>query len=341
MADSRFFSKLSPLSVRALAEKLGLEIQAPSGVDPVLKDVASLDQAGQGHLSFLDNPKYRDMFRQTKATACIIDPRMKDIAPEGVILLFSTQPYKSYALAAQIFYPDVFPAAQIASTAVIHPSADIAPGCVIDDHVVIGAHAVIGKGTWIEPGAVIGAGVVVGEKCRIGAQASVSHTVMGSAVRLYPGVRVGQDGFGFAMGAGGHVKVPQLGRVIIEDHVEIGANTCIDRGSGPDTVIGAGTIIDNLVQIAHNVKIGKGCVLVAQCGIAGSTVLGDYAVMAAQSGVAGHLTVGVGARVGAQAGVIRDMEPGETLMGMPGTPIKEFWRQMATLKRLTKRQKSE
>ncbi|NQZ13927.1 MAG: UDP-3-O-(3-hydroxymyristoyl)glucosamine N-acyltransferase [Alphaproteobacteria bacterium] len=144
----------------------------------------------------------------------------------------------------------------------------------------------------------------------------------------------GQDGFGFAIDPAGHVKVPQLGRVVIEDNVEIGANTCIDRGAGPDTVIGAGTWIDNLVQIGHNVKIGRGCVLIAQSGVAGSSVLEDYAVVAAQGGVAGHLTVGMGAQVGAQAGVMRDVPAGEKVLGSPAMPVKDAMRQFATLRKL-------
>ncbi len=199
----------------------------------------------------------------------------------------------------------------------------------------------IGDGCWIEANAVIGEGVEIGAKTRIGIGASVSHAVIGDAVRLYPGVRVGQDGFGFAIDPAGHVKVPQLGRVIIEDHVEIGANSCIDRGAGPDTVIGAGAWIDNLVQIGHNVKIGRGCILIAQSGVAGSTVMEDYSVLAAQAGVAGHLRIGMGARIGAKAGVMKDVPAGEEQLGAPAVPVKEFMRQVVALKRLTKPQKSE
>jgi UDP-3-O-[3-hydroxymyristoyl] glucosamine N-acyltransferase len=212
---------------------------------------------------------------------------------------------------------------------------------VIEAGVVIGAKAVIGDGCWIEANAVIGRGVTIGATSRIGANATISHAEIGSGTRLYPGVRVGQDGFGFAIDPAGHVKVPQLGRVIIGDHVEIGANSCIDRGAGPDTVIGHGTWIDNLVQIGHNVKIGRGCVLVAQSGVAGSTTLEDYAVLAALAGVAGHLKIGMGARIGAKSGVMKDVPAGEEQLGAPAMPVKEFMRQVIALKRLTKGQKSE
>jgi UDP-3-O-[3-hydroxymyristoyl] glucosamine N-acyltransferase len=343
MADPRFFNPPPSRLLSDIVRHLGLPGSAvPDGQpDPVIADVAPLETAAAGHISFLDNIKYKEAFAVTKASACIVSPKMASFAPPGVALIVSETPYKVYARTAQIFYPDSFPAPDLSGRAVIDPTADIGAGCRIDPGVVVGARAVIGAGSWIEANAVIGAGVVLGRQCRVGANATISHALIGDHVRLYPGARVGQDGFGFAIDPAGHVKVPQLGRVVIEDHVEIGANTCIDRGAGPDTVIGAGTWIDNLVQIAHNVKIGRGCVLVGQCGIAGSTVLEDYVVLAAQSGVAGHIRLGKGAQVAAKSGVLRDIPAGAAHMGYPSVPIKEFWRQIAILKRLTNRQKSE
>jgi UDP-3-O-[3-hydroxymyristoyl] glucosamine N-acyltransferase len=182
---------------------------------------------------------------------------------------------------------------------------------------------------------VIAQNVEIGDQSVIGANASISHALIGANVRIYPGVRIGQDGFGFAIDPAGHVKVPQLGRVIIGDSVEIGANTTIDRGAGPDTHIGQGSWIDNLVQIGHNVKIGRGCVIIAQTGVAGSTVLEDYAVLAAQVGVAGHLTIGMGARIGAQSGVMRDVAAGSEVMGAPAMPAKQFMRQVAMLRKMS------
>lgn len=341
MADSRFFNRAAPLTLQKLADITGAKLADPSTGSKTVSDVAPLDKAGAYDISFLDNPRYRESFIASKAGACVIAPKMLDAAPKGTALLLSDTPYKAYALIAQAFYPDEFPAAQIADGAHVHKNAQIGNGCIIDAGAVVHDGAQIGAGTWIESNAVIGRGVVIGRQCRIGANASISHAMIGDAVRLYPGVRVGQDGFGFAPDPKGHVKVPQLGRVIIEDHVEIGANSCIDRGAGPDTIIGAGTWIDNLVQIGHNVKIGKGCILIAQSGVAGSTVLEDYAVLAAQAGVAGHLRIGMGARIGAQSGVMRDVPAGEEQLGAPAVPVKEFMRQVVALKRLTKPQKSE
>ena len=159
---------------------------------------------------------------------------------------------------------------------------------------------------------------------------------MGEGSRLYPGACVGQDGFGFAIDPAGHVKVPQLGRVIIGDHVEIGANTCIDRGAGPDTIIGDGAWIDNCVQLGHNVKIGKGCVIVAQAGISGSTTLEDYVVVAAKAGIAGHLNIGMGTRIAAKSGIMSDVPAGSEIMGSPAVPIKQFMRQVVALRKLAK-----
>lgn len=341
MADQRFFKKTPGKTLKDLAALCGGRLDDKADPTLMIDDIGPLDKAGAGTLSFLDNPLYRNAFLKTKAAACVVAPKLANMAPASCHLIFSDNPYKSFALIAQAFYPADRPAPRIADSAIIGKDAVIGDGCVIEDNVVIGEGAVIGAGSWIEPNAVIGRNVVLGDDCRIGSNSTVTHAVLGQHVHLYPGVRVGQDGFGFAIDPAGHVKVPQLGRVMIGNNVEIGANTCIDRGAGPDTVIGDGTWIDNLVQIAHNVKIGRGCVLAGQVGISGSTVLEDYVVIGGQAGIAGHLKIGKGARIGAQAGVLRDILPGEEQFGHPAQPIKQALRQIATLKRLTKSQKSE
>lgn len=341
MADNRFFIRTAPKTLADLAALCGGTLAEGADGSTPIEDVAPLDQAGAGHISFLDNVRYKDAFINSKAAACIVSQAMAAFAPKDMGLIISKNPYKSYALVAQAFYPEEYPASDISPAAHVAADAVIGKGCTIEAGAVIQSKAVIGDGCWIESNALIGKGVSIGAKSRIGANATVSHAEIGSGTRLYPGACVGQDGFGFAIDPAGHVKVPQLGRVIIGDHVEIGANSCIDRGAGPDTVIGSGTWIDNLVQIGHNVKIGKGCVLVSQSGVAGSTTLEDYVVLAAKTGVAGHLRIGKGARIGAMAGVMRDVPAGEEQLGAPAMPVKEFMRQVATLKRLTKPQKSE
>ncbi len=340
MADPRFFSVAGPFNAAEMARRSGAVIAGAARADLLLRDVAPLDTAGPDQLSWLDNRKYLAQFRTTGAGAVFVQPGLAGQAPPGVTLLLTEQPYRAYAVAAQAFYPEPPPVPGIAPGAVVDPSARLGEGTAVEANAVIGAGVEIGRRCLIGANSVIGAASVLGDDVRVGANVSISHALIGARVRLYPGVRIGQDGFGFALDPKGHVKVPQLGRVIIGDDVEIGANSTVDRGAGPDTVIGAGTMIDNLVQIGHNVKIGRGCVLVAQAGIAGSTRLGDHVMMGAQSGMIGHLVIGSGARIAGQSGVMRDIGPGESVMGYPASPIKEFFRQHATLLRLAKR-KSE
>ncbi|MDE2065552.1 MAG: UDP-3-O-(3-hydroxymyristoyl)glucosamine N-acyltransferase, partial [Bradyrhizobium sp.] len=226
----------------------------------------------------------------------------------------------------------------------IHPSAIVSDGAFVDRTAEVGplsvieAGAEIGPGCRIGPCTVIGGGVIVGRDCRIGAHASLSHAVLGARVYIYPGARIGQEGFGFASTKDGFLSVPQLGRVIIGDDVEVGANTTIDRGSSRDTVIGAGSRLDNLVQIGHNVVLGRCCVIVAQVGISGSTVLEDFVRVGGQAGMAGHLRIGQGAEIGAQAGVMSDLPPGATVLGSPARPLKDFFRQIAALRKMAKRE---
>jgi UDP-3-O-[3-hydroxymyristoyl] glucosamine N-acyltransferase len=337
MADPRFFIKSGVLRLGALAEKTGSRLSKNADPDKIIHDVASLSSATSETVSFFDNAKYKESFLTSKAGACFVSEKNAAIAPSGMTLLISSAPYMAYARAAALFYPEPWPQAEISAQAIIAPTTKIAEGVCIEAGAIVQDGAEIGSGSWIESGAVIGRNVVIGENCRIGVNASLSHCLIGNGVRLYTGVRVGQDGFGFASSAQGHVKVPQLGRVIIEDFCEIGANTTIDRGAGPDTVIGKGSWIDNLVQIGHNVKMGKGCIIVSQVGISGSTELGDFVAMGGQSGAAGHLKIATGARVAAQSGLMRNVDAGSEVMGSPAVPIKQFMRQVAALAKLTKK----
>ena len=334
MADPRFFTVAGPFTVAEIAARTGAAIGGAADADLLLADVAPLESAAPDQLSFLDNPKYVDALRRTSAGAAFLHPDRAAVAPAGLTLLLTPAPYRAYALAAQAFYPEPPPEPGIAPSAVIDPTARLGPGCAVEPNAVIGAHAEIGRACLVGANAVIGRGCIVGDESRIGANASLSHCIVGRRVRIYPGVRIGQDGFGFAPDPKGHVKVPQLGRVLIEDDVEVGANATIDRGAGIDTIIGAGTMIDNLVQIGHNVQVGRGCVLVAQMGIAGSTRLGDYVMVGGQCAIIGHLTIGSGARIAGQSGVTRNVAPGETMMGTPAVPIRDHHRQVMLLRRL-------
>ncbi len=270
MADPRFFERAGPFTLGDLAQQCGATLAESSSADRPMADVAPLSSAGADDLSFLDNRKYLPVLADSAAGACILAPDLSTRAPAGMAILLSPYPYKSYALAAQAFYPEARVEPGIAVSAVIDDTARVGEGCLVEAGAVIGPRAEIGAGCRVGPNAVIGEAVVVGDDTVIGANASLSHCVIGSRVVIYPGARIGQPGFGFAIDPKGHVKVPQLGRVVVEDDVEIGANATVDRGAGPDTVIGAGAMIDNLVQIGHNVRIGRGCVIAAQVGMSGS-----------------------------------------------------------------------
>lgn len=341
MADPRFFGSPDPISIAELLKHIECDIDVKGDDSLVLSDVSALQHAGASDLSFIDNAKYKAAFAQSGAGACFVSKKNAGLAPDGMVLLITESPYKAYALAANVFYPEPEKESLIAPSAYIDETAKIGKGVHIQHGAYIGKHAKIGDHVVIEHNATIENYVEIGNNCRIGSGASVSHAIIGNGVRLYPGVRVGQDGFGFAIDPKGHVKVPQLGRVLIEDDVQVGANTTIDRGAGPDTVIGKGTWIDNLVQIGHNVVIGKGCVIVAQVGISGSTHIGDFVAIGGQVGIAGHIKVGMGARIGAQAGVISDIPAGSEYMGSPAFPKRQFFRQVATLNRLIKEPKKD
>lgn len=340
MVDSRFFTNRGPISLSRIAEVTGLQLPAGTA-DKLLHDVAPLDRATGHDVSFFDNVKYIDQFTNSTAGACFVRAKYADQAPATMLCLITEDPYRCYALAAQQFYPLAYSSGEQHPGAHIHPTAKIGKNVAIDAGAVIEANAEIGDNASIGANAVIGRGVTIGRNTHIGALCGLSHCYIGDNVIIHRGVHIGQDGFGFAMGREGHVKVPQLGRVMIEDDVEIGAGTTIDRGTGPDTIIGAGTKIDNLVQIGHNVQIGRRAVIVAQSGISGSTRIGDGAVLAGQSGIAGHLRIGAGARVAAQSGVMNDIPPGKAYGGSPAMPIQDWHRQTVMLSKLNKKRGSE
>jgi UDP-3-O-[3-hydroxymyristoyl] glucosamine N-acyltransferase len=337
MPDRRFYSVSGPFTLAELAEVAEAKLlQAESGTR-LVRDVAPLDTATPDDVSFLDNPRYADAFRQSRAGACVVHPDRAGGAPAGMAMLVTTTPYRGYARIAQAFYPDPAPAGRPTARDAIDATARIGDGTEIGLGAVIGARAEIGKSCRIGAGVVIGPGVVIGDHARVGPGASLAYCLVGAHVRIFAGARIGEDGFGFAPDPRGHVKVPQLGRVIIGDDVEVGANSTIDRGSGPDTVIGDGCRIDNLVQIGHNVRLGRGCVIVAQTGISGSTVLEDHVVIGGQGGLAGHLRIGAGAQIGAQAGVLRDVAPRTSVGGTPAMPLRQWLRQSAILARLARK----
>jgi UDP-3-O-[3-hydroxymyristoyl] glucosamine N-acyltransferase len=334
------------LTAGAIATLTGAKLRAGDPAERAIRNIAPLDTAGRSDLSFLDNPKYASALATTRAGVCLIAPRFVERAPQQVVVLETPQPYPAFVavtrkLFANLLRPtSLFGTAGRATNAQIDPTARLEAGVIVDPYAVIGARAEIGTGTLIGPAAVIGPDVRIGRHCAIGAHASILHAFIGDRVIIHPGVRIGQDGFGFLPSRQGHQKIPQTRRAIIQDDVEIGANTTIDRGATRDTVIGEGTKIDNLVQIGHNVSIGRHCLIVSQVGISGSVTIGDFAVLAGQVGIADHVTIGEGAMLGAQSGVMSDVPAGERWGGYPAEPAIDWKRGQAMLRRLVRRDKA-
>ncbi len=333
MGDARFFARSSPHALAAIAATA--HGTAPP-IERIFSGVAPLQSAGPDQVSFLDNRRYAEALEHTEAGAVIVHPDMLTRVPTATIPIITTTAYEGWARVTALFHPVPPPCPGIHASAIVAATARVDPSAEVGAFVVIEAGAEIGPGCRIGSFVSIGQGVTMGRDCRIGAHASLSHALLGARVYIYPGARLGQEGFSFAATATGFLSIPQLGRVIVGDDVEVGANSTIDRGSTRDTVIGAGSRLDNLVQIGHNVQLGRCCVIVAQVGIAGSTILEDFVQVGGQAAMAGHLRVGQGAQIGAQAGVISDVPARAMLLGSPAQPRKEFFRQVALLRRMVR-----
>jgi UDP-3-O-[3-hydroxymyristoyl] glucosamine N-acyltransferase len=336
MLHPGFFVNAGPFAIADLAQAVGAELPPGADGSRLISDVLPLSEAGPGDLSFLDNRKYLTQLERTRAGFVLVQPPYAARVPSASVALITPAPYRSFALALQRFYPDaMLPKAAIGTSGhAIDPSARLEDGVIVEPGAVIGPEAEIGRGTRIAAGAVIGYRVAIGRNGYVGANATVVHCLAGDRVIIHAGACIGQDGFGFAMGREGHLKVPQIGRVVIQDDVEIGANTTIDRGALKDTIIGEGSKIDNLVQIGHNVVMGRHCVIVAHTGISGSTELGDYVVMGGQSGTVGHIKIGTGAQVAGASHPKDDIPPGVAVGGTPARPLKQWARELAALSRL-------
>jgi len=343
MAKVDFFPAALQPTLAELAAMSGSTAKNEGAPEQRFSGVAPLDLARPDNLAFFENRRYAAQLAETRAGAILIAPSDARLAPPGAALLLNPRPYHALAAIMAQLYPSALrPGAVsgeggVSKMASVDPSARLEPGVVVEAFAVIGPRAEIGAGAVVGPNAVIGSDVRIGRHSSIGAGASILAALIGDRVIVHPGVRIGQDGFGFAMGPRGHHKAPQIGRVIVQDDVEIGANSTIDRGANRDTIIGEGTKIDNLVQIGHNVVVGRHCVIVAQAGVAGSTVLEDFVALGGQAGVAGHLRLGARAQLAACSGLMHDIPAGEQWLGVPAVPAREAFRMHAALKKLAAR----
>ena len=329
MPDPRFYVSKGPVSLSELALLVGAELALAAG-EVMIAGSAVLGHAGPEDITYLSQPRHLPDLQTCKAAACFVTPELASFVPPGCTAIAVTLPTAAYALATErlvdirIHAPD---------DPFVHPEALIETGAMISPTAVVGAGAQIGAGTYVGPGAVIGPGVAIGRCGYVGAHAVIGFALIGDRVRILAGAIIGEAGFGATLGPTGIIDIPQLGRVILQDGVTVGAGSCIDRGAFDDTVIGENTKIDNLVQIGHNVSIGRNCVLAAHTGISGSVTIGEGCQFGGRAGVADHLSIGAGARIGAAAGVMNHVPAGESWGGYPAQPVRKWMREVAWLRR--------
>jgi UDP-3-O-[3-hydroxymyristoyl] glucosamine N-acyltransferase len=340
MTEPVFLKLTSGLALDEIAWLCGAELTAAPHARRIV-NIAPLDLAGPSDLTFFDHRRHANGAAATHAGACMTTALLAKHLPPQTAALIVRDPYRAFVMVARALFPQSLRPSSLAKAgavtgAHVDAAARLENGVTVDPGAVIGAAAEIGAGTLIGPNAVIGPEVRIGRDCAIGANAVIANALIGDRVIVHPGCNIGQDGFGFVMSAQGHLKVPQVGRVIIQDDVEIGAGTTIDRGAIRDTVIGEGTKIDNMVQIGHNVSIGRHCILVSQVGIAGSSTLEDFVVLGARAGVKDHVTIGEGSQIAATSNVNGDVPPGSRWGGTPAKPVKQWFREITALQRLAR-----
>jgi len=336
-----FFQREGPFPLHVIASAIDAELLHAEDAMTQIEDLRPLSDAGKTHLTFCASRKFAKQLAGTQAAACLIQSKNVDMVPAGSATLITESPHRAFAMAIGLLYPEashlrIADPIGTGGGALVHDTAEIGENVTIGPGAIVEREARIGAGTTIAAGAIVGYRVFIGEQCFIGPGASVTHSLLGDRVTIHAGARIGQDGFGYAMSAYGHLKVPQIGRVIISDDVEIGANSTIDRGFLMDTSIGEGTKIDNLVQIAHNVTVGRHCIIVSQSGVAGSARLGDHVIMGAHSGVAEHVSIGDGALIAGMAHVKDDVEAKARMGGTPARPFNEWAKEVAAIRRLVK-----
>jgi UDP-3-O-[3-hydroxymyristoyl] glucosamine N-acyltransferase len=334
MIDTRFFKKATVLTIEQICQILDIKVPENSSKCKTVEGVAHLANATPNDIACYNNSKYLDSLKRTEAGVCLLTAEAAHYLPSTSIALIVPRPYRAYGQIASLLYSISSSNSKISSQSSVHAKAKIGNNCSIGAFTVIEKDVIIGDNCSIGPNCVIQEGVTLGNNCYLEASVTIGYALVGDNAYIKPGARIGQAGFGFHMDEKGHFDIPQLGRVLIGNDVQIGANTTIDRGSSSDTKIGNGVRIDNLVQIAHNVEIGDNSVIVAQVGIAGSTKLGKFVIAAGQVGIAGHLNIGNGVKIAAQSGLARNVNDNETVAGSPAVPVREWHKQTIILKRL-------
>ncbi len=342
MTEPLFLRHARGLTLEAVATVAGAAAPDAGVAARVVDNVAALDRAGPRDVSFFEQKRFTAAAATTRAGACLTTEALAHLLPKQVVTVVVRQPYRAFVTVARELFPHALRPSSHYETgdiagALVHPTARLEQDVTVEPGAVIGPGAEIGSGSIIGATAVIGPDVRIGRECAIGAGTSVTNALIGDRVIVHPGCRIGQDGFGFVMSGSGHLKVPQIGRVIIQDNVEIGAGAAIDRGAIRDTVIGEGTKIDNLVQVGHNVSIGRHCIIVAQSGISGSSTLEDFVVLGARVGINNNVTIGEGAQIAAISVVHGDVPPGAKWGGTPAKPVKQWFREMMIVEQLARR----
>lgn len=338
MVDTRFHVFSGPSALPALLEAVGqvLAIDDERFNALTIGGVSELDTAGPDHLALAASKDYAEALQATGAGAVIVIEGLRQYVPPTAIPIVVERPHELFAALLGRLYPGDTRASVKAMVDGTYIPPMIEEGALVGENVVLGPGVEIGSGTYVGPNSVIGPGVAIGRDTTIGPNCSVECAYVGSNVVLHAGARIGCEGFGWLDFGNTNTKIPQLGRVILQDGVEVGANSTIDRGALGDTVIGEGTKIDNLVQIGHNCRIGRYCLIAGMAGLAGSTVLGDGVLVGAGVGSAGHVTIGAGSVIYARAGVTKDWPPGSKIIGAPAQDVRSFWRELAALRRLGK-----
>ncbi|ODT29911.1 MAG: UDP-3-O-(3-hydroxymyristoyl)glucosamine N-acyltransferase [Kaistia sp. SCN 65-12] len=347
MTDPVFFVPSRRYTVAEVANLTGAVLADSGHAQVEIETLAPASEGGEGALVFVEGKRNFALMRALKAAAILCPPEAAGMAAAEVAVLVHSRPQQAFALIGRLLFPTAaMPGPMTSETGVspgahIDPTAQIEAGAIIEAGAVIGPRVAIGRGTVIAPNATIGHSCQIGRDGYVGPNASIQYALVGNRVVIHGGARIGQDGFGFVSGAKGPERMPQVGRVVIQDDVEVGANSTVDRGAMSDTVIGEGTKIDNLVQIGHNVRIGRGCIIAGHCGLSGSVTLGDFVMLGGRVGVADHVSIGAGAQVAASSGLMHDIPSGERWAGLPAQPTREFFRELSLIRSLARSKKGD